>query len=41
MAFVSGTEELIHLQLNPGNTNGMKGILSFVKEVEAMLPPII
>jgi hypothetical protein len=39
VAFVSGTGELIHLQLNPGNTNGMKGFLSFVQEVEAMLPP--
>jgi hypothetical protein len=39
VAFVSGTGELIHLQLNPGNTNGMKDFLSFVKEVEALLPP--
>lgn len=39
VAFVAGTGELIHLQLNPGNTNGMKDFLSFVKEVEAMLPP--
>ncbi|MFX5092902.1 transposase, partial [Acinetobacter baumannii] len=39
VAFVAGTGELIHLQLNPGNTNGMKDFLSFVKEVEALLPP--
>ncbi|WP_027414760.1 IS1380 family transposase [Aneurinibacillus terranovensis] len=39
VAFVAGSGELIHLQLNPGNTNGMKDLLSFVKEVEAMLPP--
>lgn len=39
VAFVSGTGELIHLQLNPGNTNGMKDFLSFVKEIEALLPP--
>ncbi|HUC93463.1 MAG TPA: IS1380 family transposase [Paenibacillus sp.] len=39
VAFVSGTGELIHLQLNPGHTNGMKDFLSFVKEVEALLPP--
>jgi len=39
VAFIAGSGELIHLQLNPGNTNGMKDLLSFVKEVEAMLPP--
>ncbi|EXX86703.1 transposase [Paenibacillus darwinianus] len=39
VAFVAGSGELIHLQLNPGNTNGMKDFLSFVKEIEAMLPP--
>jgi hypothetical protein len=39
VAFISGTGELLHLDLNPGNANGMKGFLSFVKEVEAMLPP--
>jgi hypothetical protein len=39
VAFIAGSGELIHLQLNPGNTNGMRDLLSFVKEVEAMLPP--
>lgn len=39
VAFIAGSGELIHLQLNPGNTHGMKDFLSFVKEVEAMLPP--
>ncbi|SEB87852.1 IS1380 family transposase [Paenibacillus sp. GP183] len=39
VAFIAGSGELLHLQLNPGNTNGMKDLLSFVKEVEAMLPP--
>ena len=39
VAFIAGSGELIHLQLNPGNMNGMKDLLSFVKEVEAMLPP--
>jgi hypothetical protein len=39
VAFIAGTGELLHLELNPGNTNGMKDFLSFVKEVEAMLPP--
>src|SRR5690606_17983863 len=38
VAFIAGSGELMHLQLNPGNTNGMKDLLSFVKEVEAMLP---
>lgn len=38
VAFIAGTGELIHLQLNPGNTHGMKDLLSFVKEIEAMLP---
>jgi hypothetical protein len=39
VAFIAGSGELIHLQVNPGNTNGMKDLLSFVKEIEAMLPP--
>lgn len=39
VAFIAGTGELLHMELNPGNTNGMKDFLSFVKEVEAMLPP--
>ena len=39
VAFIAGTGELLHLELNPGNTNGMKDFLSFIKEVEAMLPP--
>lgn len=39
VAFISGTGELLHLDLNPGNANGMKGFLSFIQEVEAMLPP--
>ena len=39
VAFVADTGELIHLQLNPGNTSGMKDFLSFVKEVESLLPP--
>ena len=38
VAFIAGSGELIHLQLNPGNMNGMKDLLSFVKEVEAMPP---
>lgn len=38
VAFIAESGELIHLQLNPGNTNGMKDLLSFVKEVEGMLP---
>ena len=39
VAFVADIGELIHLQLNPGNMNGMKDFLSFVKEVKALLPP--
>ncbi|MHB1128411.1 MAG: IS1380 family transposase [Bacillota bacterium] len=39
VAFIAGTGELLHLELNPGNTNGMKNFLPFIKEVEAMLPP--
>ncbi|MCR4435443.1 MAG: IS1380 family transposase [Clostridiales bacterium] len=39
VAFIAGTGELLHMELNPGNTHGMKDFLSFVKEVEAMLPP--
>lgn len=39
VAFIAGTGELLHMELNPGNTNGMNNFLSFVKEVEAMLPP--
>lgn len=39
VAFIAGSGELMHLQLNPGNTHGMKDLLSFVKEVGAMLPP--
>src|SRR5690606_24015968 len=39
VAFIAGSGELNHLQLNPGNMNGMKDLLSFAKEVEAMLPP--
>jgi len=39
VAFIAGTGELLHIELNPGNTNGMKNFLSFIKEVEAMLPP--
>jgi hypothetical protein len=39
VAFISGTGELLHLELNPGNAHGMKDFLSFVKEIEAMLPP--
>lgn len=39
VAFISGTGELVHLEMNPGNVNGMKDFLSFVKTVEAMLPP--
>jgi len=30
VAFIAGSGELIHLQVNPGNTNGMKDLLSFV-----------
>jgi hypothetical protein len=39
VAFIAGTGELLHLDMNPGNVNGMKDFLSFVKTVEAMLPP--
>ena len=39
VAFIAGTGELLHMELNPGNTNGMKDFLSFIKEIEAMLPP--
>ncbi len=39
VAFIAETGELLHMELNPGNTHGMKDFLSFIKEVEAMLPP--
>lgn len=36
VAFISGTGELLHLELNSGNAHGMKDFLSIIKEVEAM-----
>ena len=39
LAFISGSGELVHQEINPGNTSGLSSFLNFIKEVESTLPP--
>ena len=39
VGFISGTGELLHVDLCSGNNHGMKDFLTFIQEIEALLPP--